>query len=95
MSASQEHLSEIRSAIIHFVVVVLNMLSIAPVIVFAVSGNFGNDYTPMVIGFSVISWLLLLVLTFILVVTSHEHRKLALGGMVTAFVLWSLIAGFP
>ena len=95
MSASRENPSETRNAIVHFVVVVLNMLSIAPAAVYIVSGNFGNDYTPMVMGFSILSWLILLVLTLILVVTSHEYRRIALGGMITAFALYLVMAAFP
>ena len=83
----QEH------AVVHFVVVVLNMLCIAPIVVFFFGGGARNWELSWLIAVSFLSWLLLLVLTLILIVTSRAHRRLALTGMLATLGLY-MLTGF-
>jgi hypothetical protein len=74
-------------AVVHFVVVVLNMLSISSFLIFWLAGGADNRDLEVLAMISCLSWLVLLALTLFLVVTSHPHRRIALFGMLFTFGL--------
>ena len=81
-------------AVVHFVVVVLNMLCIAPLLILLLVGNRYQPNLDILGMTAVCSWPILFLITFVMVCTGHKYWRLGVAGLLAAVAISFLIPAY-